>query len=77
MFLSAIARPLKIREQWWDGKIGIWQIGEMEYEQKTSKNCLKGTPIWVNRSVDKNILWVYDKQSIASNTWKGPRILPW
>ena len=53
MFLSAIVRPRKIRGQWWDGKIGIWPIGEMGYAQKTSKNQPKGTPIWVNQSVDK------------------------
>ena len=53
MFLSAIAHPRKIRGQWWDGKIGIWPIGEMGYAQKTSKSRPKGTPIWVNRSVDK------------------------
>ena len=48
MFLSAIARLWKIRGQWWDGKIGIWPIGEMDYAQKSSKNRPKSTPIWVN-----------------------------
>ena len=29
MFLCAQAYPCKVNGEWWDGKIGLWQIGQM------------------------------------------------
>ena len=67
---AIFTRWQKNREQWWDGKIGIWPLGEMNYAQKTSKNQSKGTLIWVDQSVNKNILWAHDWKYCTSNTWR-------
>ena len=38
----------------WDGKIGIWPIGEYIPAVRNSVNRPAGTPVWKNQSVDKN-----------------------
>jgi hypothetical protein len=39
----------------WDGKIGIWPIGEFVPAQRTSKNRPAGAPVWRNESVKKDV----------------------
>ena len=56
MFLCAQARPRwdNNANQMWDGKIGIWPIGEYIPAVRNSVNRPAGTPVWKNQSVDKN-----------------------
>ena len=55
MFLCAVARPHfnKTANSWWDGKLGIWPIGDWEPGQWGSKNRPKGTLVWKNKTVTK------------------------
>jgi hypothetical protein len=55
MFLCAQARP-----RWdphtqtiWDGKIGIWPIGDWAPAQRTSINRPAGTPVWRDENITK------------------------
>ena len=55
MFLCAVARlhfntPAN---SWWDGKLGIWPIGDWEPAQRRSKNRPKGMLVWKNKMVTK------------------------
>ena len=53
MFLCAQARPRDLADgSHWDGKIGIWPIGDWEPAKKSSKNRPAGTLEWKNHSVD-------------------------
>ena len=53
MFLCAQARPRELADgSHWDGKIGIWPIGDWEPAKKSSKNRPAGTLEWKNHSVD-------------------------
>ena len=40
---------------WWDGKLGIWPIGEWEPGKRGSKNRPKGTLVWKNKVVTKEV----------------------
>ena len=40
---------------WWDGKLGIWPIGDWEPAKRGSKNRPKGTLVWKNKMVTKNV----------------------
>ena len=55
MFLCAVARSRfnTSVNSWWDGKLGIWPIGDWEPEQQGSKNRPKGTLVWKNKTVTK------------------------
>ena len=55
MFLCAVARPHfnTSANSWWDGKLGIWPIGDWESAQRGSKNRPKGTLVWKNKMVTK------------------------
>ena len=55
MFLCAVARPRfnTSANSWWDGKLGIWPIGDWELAQRGSKNRPKGTLVWKNKTVTK------------------------
>ena len=55
MFLCAVARPCfnTSANSWWDGKLGIWPIGDWEPAQRGSKNRPKGTLVWENKTVTK------------------------
>ena len=57
MFLCAVARPQfnTSLNAWWDGKLGIWPIGDWEPVQRKSKNRLKGTPVWENKIMTKEV----------------------
>ena len=57
MFVCAVAR-LRFNtseNSWWDGKLGIWPIGDWEPAQWGSKNRPKGTLVWKNKTVTKVI----------------------
>ena len=55
MFLCTVARPCfsMSANSWWDGKLGIWPIGDWEPAQRVSKNRPKGTLVWKNKTVTK------------------------
>ena len=40
---------------WWDGKLGIWPIGDWEPAKQKSKNRPKGTLVWKNKVVTKEV----------------------
>ena len=55
MFLCAIVHPHfnPCVNLWWDGKLGIWPIGDWEPAKRGSKNRPKGTLVWKNKAVTK------------------------
>ena len=57
MFLCAIARPHfnPSANSWWDGKLGIWPIGDWEPVKRASKNQPRGTLVWKNKPVTKEV----------------------
>ena len=57
MFLCAIARPRfnLSANSWWDGKLGIWPIGDWEPAKRASKNRPRGTLVWKNKPVTKEV----------------------
>ena len=61
MFLCAQARPRMVRvgtrednQRMWDGKIGIWPIGDWKAAQRASVNRPAGTMEFHGRSVDRD-----------------------
>ena len=57
MFLCAVTRPhfnLSVNS-WWDGKLGIWSIGDWEPVKWGSKNRPKGMLVWKNKTVTKDV----------------------
>jgi hypothetical protein len=57
MFLCAQARPKHdtTTNKMWDGKLGIWPIGEYTKAQRTSKKFKKGDMKWKNKNVDSAV----------------------
>ena len=57
MFLCAIARPHfnPCANSWWDGKLGIWPIGDWEPAKRASRNQPRGTLVWKNKLVTKEV----------------------
>ena len=57
MFLCVVARPCfnPSANSWWDGKLGIWPIGDWEPVKRGSKNRPKGTLVWKNKTVTKGV----------------------
>ena len=57
MFLCAIAHPRfnPCANSWWDGKLGIWPIGDWEPAMRGSKNQPRGTLVWKNKAVTKEV----------------------
>ena len=57
MLLCAMARPRwdTARNCIWDGKIGIWPIGNFEPAKRNSKNRPKGTLVWKNEEVNREV----------------------
>ena len=55
MFLCAIVHPRfnPSANSWWDGKLGIWPIGDWELAKHKSKNKPKGTLVWKKKAVTK------------------------
>ena len=57
MFLCAVVR-LQFNTSlnaWWDGKVGIWHVGDWEPAQRKSKNQPKGMPVWKNKIMTKEV----------------------
>ena len=40
---------------WWDGKLGIWPIGDWKPVKRGSNNRPKGTLVWKNKTVTKDV----------------------
>ena len=57
MFLYAVLHPRfnPCANSWWDGKLGIWPIGDWEPEKRGSKNQPRGTLMWKNKAVTKEV----------------------
>ena len=57
MFLCTAVRPHfnPSVNSWWDGKLGIWPIGDWEPAKQKSKNRPKGTLVWKNKMVTKEV----------------------
>ena len=57
MFLCAVACPRfnPSANSWCDRKLGIWPIGDWEPVKCKSKNTPRGTPVWKNKTVTKEI----------------------
>ena len=55
MFLCAMARPRRLpKGTWWDGKIGIWPVGECMVAQRMSVNRAAGADEFKKQSVDRD-----------------------
>ena len=61
MFLCAVARPRydTNKNAWFDGKIGIWPIGKWELAKWSLKMCAKGTPVWKNQCITRDVYCEY------------------
>ena len=61
MFLCAVARPRydTNKNAWFDRKIGIWPIGKWEPVKGSSKKCAKGTPVWKNQCITRDVYHEY------------------
>ena len=61
MFLCAVARPRydTRRNAWFDGKVGIWPIGKWEAAKWSSKKRAKGTPVWKNQCITRDVYCEY------------------
>ena len=57
MFLCAVMRLHfnPSANSWWDGKLGIWPIGDWEPAKQKSKKRPKGTLVWKNKMVTKKV----------------------
>ena len=57
MFLCAVARPCfnPSANSWWDGKLGIRPIGDWEPAKWKLKSRPKGTLVWKNKTVTKEV----------------------
>ena len=57
MYLCAVARPCfnPCSNSWWDSKLGIWPIGDCKPVKWKSKNRPKGTLVWKNNIVTKEV----------------------
>lgn len=57
MFLVAVARPRWdfSRNIEFDGKLGIWPVGHFGVAQRTTDNRDRGTPVWVNDNMTREI----------------------
>jgi hypothetical protein len=61
MFLSAISRPRfdHGRNQWFNGKIGLWPIAHEVAAQRDSVNRPRGTMEWKDLTMDKELYTQY------------------
>ena len=57
MFLCAVVHPRfnPCANSWWDGKLGIWPIGDWELAKRASKHRPRGTLVWKNKPVTKEV----------------------
>ena len=55
MFLCAMARPRRLPNgTWWDGKVGIWPIGEYTIAQRSSANRPAGAEEFKKETIDRD-----------------------
>ena len=76
MFLCAVARPClnPSVNSWWDGKLGIWPIGDWEPAKWGPKNRPKGMLVWKNKMVTKDVYRdLHINQIILAILEKWPR----
>ena len=76
MFLCAVARPHlnPCSNSWWEGKLGIWPIGDWELAKWKSKNWPKRTLVWKNKIDTKEVYWdLLISKLIPSILEKWPR----
>ena len=76
MFLCAVVRPHfnPYSSSWWDSKLGIWPIGDWEPAKWKLKNRPKGTLVWKNMVVTKEVYWgLLISKLIPSILKKWPR----
>ena len=61
MFLCVVARPRydMRRNTWFDRKIGIWPIGKWELAKGSLKKHTKGTPVWKNQCITRDVYREY------------------
>ena len=61
MFLCMVARPRydMNKNAWFDGKIGIWPIRKWEPVKQSLKKCAKGTPVWKNQCIKRDVYREY------------------
>ena len=61
MFLCVVARPWynTRRNAWFDRKIGIWPIRKWEPAKRSSKKHAKGTPVWKNQCITRDVYREY------------------
>ena len=61
MFLCVVARPRydTRKNAWFDGKIGIWPIQKWEPVKRLSKKHAKGTPVWKNQCITRDVYCEY------------------
>ena len=51
----AIAKPQYDHKAktWWDGKLGMWPVGEFTPALRNSKNRKKGTMVWISKTMNR------------------------
>ena len=61
MFLCVVARPRynMNKNTWFDRKIGIWPIRKWEPVKQSLKKCTKGTPVWKNQCIKRDVYREY------------------
>ena len=61
MFLCVVARPRydMNKNAWFDGMIGIWPIGKWEPVKRSLKKRAKGTPVWKNQCITRDVYSEY------------------
>jgi len=55
MFLAAVAKPRRVGNTWWDGKLGIWSFAVRVAAQRSSPNRPRGTPVLTAVSVTAEV----------------------
>ena len=76
MFLCAVVKPRfnPCSNSQWDGKLGIWPIGDWELVKQKLKNRPKGTLAWKTKIVTKEVYWgLLISKLIPSILEKWPR----
>ena len=76
MFLCAVVRPRfnPCSNFWWDGKLGIWPIGDWEPAKPKLTYRPKGTLVRKNKVVTKEVYWdLLFSKLIPSILEKWPR----
>jgi hypothetical protein len=76
MFLSAVARPQfdDGRNQWFNGKLGLWPIAHQVPAQRDSNNRRRGTLEWKDLTMDEaRYILLLLAQVIPAIMEQGPR----